>query len=149
MSACAPAARWTHETSADIATAAARVWQLWSDVASWPRWNAGVARAALHGAFASGSTFEMQLPNGGPLLHSRLVDVRPGERFTDETAFEGVVVRVTHAMAPLAAGGVRVSYRTEVEGPNAAQAAEIGAGVSSDFPAVLQSLKAVAEANPN
>ena len=149
MSACAPAARWTHETSADIATAAARVWQLWSDVASWPRWNAGVARAALHGAFASGSTFEMQLPDGGPLLQSRLLDVQPGERFTDETAFEGVVVRVTHAIAPLAAGGVRVTYRTEVEGPNAAQAVDIGAGVSSDFPAVLQSLKAVAEANPN
>ena len=149
MTAPAPAARWTHETSTDIATTPTRVWQLWSDVARWPRWNAGVARAALHGPFASGSTFEMQLPDGGPLLHSRLVDVRLGERFTDETAFEGVVVRVTHAMSPLAAGGVRVTYRTEVEGPNAAQAAEIGAGVSSDFPAVLQSLKAVAEANPN
>lgn len=133
---------WTQESLIDIAATPARVWQLWSDVAGWPRWNAGVARAALHGPFASGSTFEMQLPDDGPLLHCRLLDVRPNERFTDETAFEGVMVRVTHAIAPLAAGGVRVRYRTEVEGPGAA---DIGAGVSSDFPQVLQALKRAAE----
>ncbi len=142
MTATTHAARWAHDTAIDVHATPARVWQLFTDVANWPRWNAGVARAALHGPFASGSTFEMQLPDGGPLLHSRLVDVRPGERFTDETAFEGVVVRVTHAIAPLATGGVRVHYRIEVEGPGAA---DIGAAVSADFADVLQSLKRAAE----
>ncbi len=146
MSSSTNPTRWSHDTHIDIAATPARVWQLWSDVAGWPRWNPGVARAALQGPFASGSTFEMQLPDGGPLLHSRLLDVRPNERFTDETAFEGVLVRVTHAIAPQSAGGVRVSYRTEVEGPGAA---EIGIGVSSDFPAVLAALKAAAEAAQN
>ena len=138
----APAPHWTHETSTDIAATPARVWQLWSDVAGWPRWNPGVARAALQGPFASGSSFEMQLPDGGPLLQSRLLDVQPNERFTDETTFEGVLVRVTHAIASRSTGGVRVSYCTEGEGPGAA---EIGIGVSSDFPAVLAALKAAAE----
>lgn len=121
---------FTTESAIDIAATPERVWALWADVPGWPRWNAGVARAALHGPFASGSAFDMQLPDGGPLLHSTLIDVVPNERFTDETAFEGVVVRVT--------------YRTEVEGPGAA---EIGAGVSGDFPDVLAVLKRVAEAS--
>ena len=101
MSSSTNPTRWSHDTHIDIAATPARVWQLWSDVAGWPRWNPGVARAALQGPFASGSTFEMQLPDGGPLLHSRLLDVRPNERFTDETAFEGVLVRVTHAIVAL------------------------------------------------
>lgn len=40
------------------------------------------------------------------------------------------------------AGGVRVTYRTEVEGPGAA---EVGAGVSGDFPDVLAARKRAAE----
>ncbi len=131
---------WHHETHIDIAAAPERVWSLFTDVAGWPRWNVGIARATLHGPFASGSRFDMQLPDG-PLLSSTLVDVRPGERFTDETAFEGVVVRVMHAIAPQP-GGTRVTYRTEVEGPNAA---DVGAGVSADFPQVLAALKSVVE----
>lgn len=131
-----------HEAAIDIAAPAERVWPIMADVPGWPRWNAGVASAALHGPFASGSSFDMQLPDGEPLLHSTLLDVVPNERFVDETAFAGVVVRVTHAIAPLAAGGVRVTYRTEVEGPGAA---EIGAGVSGDFPQVLAGLKRAAE----
>ena len=95
------------------------------------------------GPFATGSRFEMQLPDGGPLLQSELADVQPGRYFTDVTAFHGVVVRVTHAIAPQSEGGVRVTYRTEVEGPGAA---EIGAGVSADFPDVLAALKRLAEA---
>ena len=139
----ANASAWTQDTHLDIDAPAARIWQLWADVAHWPRWNPGVAHVTLHGPFASGSHFDMQLPDDGPLLSSRLLDVRPNECFTDETAFEGVVVRVTHAIAPLAAGGVRVSYRIAVEGPNAA---DVGAAVSADFPAVLQSLKQATEA---
>ena len=84
------------------------------------------------------------LPHRYPfVLVDRVTDVVPNERFVDETAFAGVVVRVTHAIAPQSEGGVRVTYRTEVEGPGAA---EIGAGVSADFPDVLAALKRLAEA---
>ncbi|MEZ5642943.1 MAG: SRPBCC family protein [Burkholderiaceae bacterium] len=134
---------WNTEAQTDIAASPGRVWQLLADVAGWPRWNAGVAAARLLGPFATGSRFEMQLPDGGPLLQSELADVQPGRYFTDVTAFHGVVVRVTHAIAPQSEGGVRVTYRTEVEGPGAA---EIGAGVSADFPDVLAALKRLAEA---
>ena len=87
--------------------------------------------------------FRNQLPDGGPLLRSTLVDVRPNAGFTDETAFEGVIMRVAHLLAPQPEGGVRVTYRTEVDGPGAAG---VGADVSADFPDVLAALKRAAEA---
>lgn len=135
---------WSTETQIDIDAPAAPVWRLFTDVGGWPRWNAGVASARLHGPFASGSRFEMQLPGDGPLLRSVLTEVQPGQRFTDETAFEGVVVRVTHVIEPRPSGGVCVRYRTEVEGPGAA---DIGAAVSADFADVLRALKQHAESD--
>ncbi len=62
---------WNTEAQTDIAASPGRVWQLRADVAGWPRWNAGVAAARLLGPFATGSRFEMQLPDGGPLLQNR------------------------------------------------------------------------------
>ena len=134
---------WTAEAALDIDAPPERVWALLADVPGWPHWNAGVASATLHGPLASGSHFDMQLPDGGPLLRSTLVDVRPNAGFTDETAFEGVIVRVAHLLAPQPEGGVRVTYRTEVDGPGAAG---VGADVSADFPDVLAALKRAAEA---
>ena len=134
---------WTAEAALDIDAPPERVWALLADVPGWPRWNAGVASATLHGPLASGSHFDMQLPDGGPLLRSTLVDVRPNPGFTDEMAFEGVIMRVAHLLAPQPEGGVRVTYRTEVDGPGAAG---VGADVSADFPDVLAALKRAAEA---
>ena len=134
---------WTAEAALDIDAPPERVWALLAHVPGWPHWNAGVASATLHGPLASGSHFDMQLPDGGPLLRSTLVDVRPNAGFTDEMAFEGVIMRVAHLLAPQPEGGVRVTYRTEVDGPGAAG---VGADVSADFPDVLAALKRAAEA---
>ena len=134
---------WTAEAALDIDAPPERVWALLADEPGWPHWNAGVASATLHGPLASGSHFDMQLPDGGPLLRSTLVDVRPNAGFTDEMAFEGVIMRVAHLLAPQPEGGVRVTYRTEVDGPGAAG---VGADVSADFPDVLAALKRAAEA---
>ena len=61
---------WTAEAALDIHAPPERVWSLLADVPGWPHWNAGVASATLHGPLASGSHFDMQLPDGGPLLRS-------------------------------------------------------------------------------
>ena len=63
---------WTAEAALDIDAPPERVWALLADVPGWPHWNAGVASATLHGPLASGSHFDMQLPDGGPLLRSTL-----------------------------------------------------------------------------
>jgi hypothetical protein len=57
-------------------------------------------------------------------------------------------VRVRHTIEPLDGGRSRVVYRATVDGPNAEEhGPEIGEQVTADFPSVLTSLKARAEAS--
>lgn len=132
---------WTREAAIDIDAPAVRLWALFTDVAGWPVWNAGIARIALHGPFRDGTRFTMQ-PPGMDAFDSTLVGVSPGQGFTDETMFGDTVVRVQHTIAPLADGRVRVVFRTEAEGPGAM---DIGDAASADFSEVLQALKHHAE----
>ena len=132
---------WTHEESIESTATPAQIWKVWSDVQGWKRWNAGIEEIELHGPFAPGTTFSMKPPGEDPFT-STLVDVRPDESFTDETIIDGTRVLVRHAIVPLAAGRVRISYSTEITGPSAA---EFGPMVTADFPDVLKGLKRVAE----
>ncbi len=135
---------WHREHGIDTRADPVRIWALWSDVAGWPRWNAGVEKAVLNGPFADGSTFEMTVP-GQSLLTSRLVDVRPNESFTDETVVGPVRVRVAHRIVPLSSDRIRITYVAEVEGDDAEA---VGEAVSADFTKVLAGLKALAEQAP-
>jgi hypothetical protein len=132
---------WAHEDSTEVTATPARIWTLFADVTGWRSWNAGIETIELHGPFAVGTRFTMQPPGQGPLL-STLIEVTPNEGFTDETVVGETRVLVSHRIVPLAAGGVKVVYTTEVTGPDAD---EIGPIVTADFPDVLAALKDRAE----
>lgn len=132
---------WTRDAATEIDAPAARLWALFTDVAGWPAWNAGIARITLRGPFQDGTVFTMQ-PPGMDAFDSTLREVAPLRGFTDETVFGDTVVRVRHAIEPLGAARVRVVFRTEAVGPDAA---DIGEAASADFGEVLQALKRHAE----
>ena len=132
---------WTASTSIDTTASPQALWRLFEDVAGWTKWNAGSERIALHGPFASGSTFDMQ-PPGMDAFTSTLRDVRPNAGFVDETILEGTRFLVSHELRALPSGGTRVTYTARVEGP---EAATLGPLVTADFPEVLAALKALAE----
>lgn len=132
---------WNHQESIEISASAEQIWKLFEDVNSWGAWNPGVESINLHGPFAGGTTFTMQ-PPGREAMTSKLLDVRPGESFTDETIVDGTRVLVAHKLEALESGGTRVTFATEITGPDADQ---FGPMVTSDFPDVLSSLKQLAE----
>lgn len=134
---------WTHEESIEIAATPDRIWTLFEDVAGWPRWNAGIERIELHGAFAAGTTFTMKVPEADAFT-SRLLDVRPNESFVDETTIDDTRVLVRHELQALPSGLTRVTYATEITGPGADA---FGPMVTGDFPDVLAALKRLAEAS--
>lgn len=127
----------------DILTPAtpATVWQLFADVDGWSGWNAGIESIALHGPFADGTAFTMK-PPGEDAMTSRLANVVDGCSFEDETVLGEVRVLVDHRVERLPDGRSRITYTARVEGPGAA---DIGAAVTADFPAVLAALAALAE----
>jgi uncharacterized protein YndB with AHSA1/START domain len=139
---------WTYDHSLETRAPAETIFEILRDVSRWPEWNPGVERIDLDGAFATGTTGVMVIPDQGSLSF-RLAWVGEGQGFEDETEIPGaeVLVRVRHSLEPLAAGGTRITYRATVEGPAAdALGPEIGPGVTADFPEVMAALAARAEA---
>jgi hypothetical protein len=132
---------WVHEESISTTATASQIWRLFSDVRSWPRWNAGVTRIELTGSFEAGASFAMHTPDG-EIFHSTLTDVQENAGFTDETKVDGTKVTVHHRILPGVRGQLKILYRTEISGP---QANEFGPFVTADFPQVLAALKQLAE----
>ena len=132
---------WTHEQSIEIDAKPARIWAVFADVHGWTRWNAGIERIELHGPFAAGSTFTMQ-PPGTDAFVSTLIAVDAARGFTDETVIDETRVVVDHRIEALSPHRVRVTYATQITGP---QAQAIGPEVTGDFGDVLRGLKAICE----
>jgi uncharacterized protein YndB with AHSA1/START domain len=135
---------WTKAYSGETTATPAAVFALLADPEMWPEWNAGVARVEMTGPFETGARAVMVFPDGTELpFVITWVEVDRG--YADETPVPdaGVTVRVRHELEPTATG-TRITYRVEADGPDDA-AAEIGAGASEDFPAVIAALAARAE----
>lgn len=132
---------WHIDHSIETPLAPERIWPLFADVASWKRWNPGVEASALEGPFAAGTWFSMK-PTGQETLRSRLIAVRDGESFVDQTRVDDLVVTVTHRIERLPAGPTRITYSVEAVGP---AAGEVGPMIAADFPEVLAALVTHAE----
>ena len=133
---------WTHEESIEIAATPRRIWELFADVDGWRQWNAGIEHIEIQGPFAVGTTFSMKIPSGD-VFTSLLLDVREHACFVDETIIDDTRVVVRHEIHAEPSGNTRVTYATEITGPNAS---EFGPLVTGDFGDVLRALKQLAEA---
>jgi uncharacterized protein YndB with AHSA1/START domain len=136
---------WSAEHSIETTAAPESVWMLWTDVASWPRWNADLDSAELSGTFAAGSTITM-FPNGDEPIELTIAEAEAPERFVDQAEMGPIVVRTTHRIDRLGDDRSRIVYRMEITGPEAdTLGPEIGPQITADFPDVLAKLAAVAE----
>lgn len=129
---------WSSEHTVEAEVSPEAIWDLWADVPRWPEWNADIESISIDGPFAAGSTVAMT-PRGQGTVELRIAEAQEGELFVDEAEVAGTRVRTTHRLEPLAAGGVRVSYRLEAVGP---AEAELGPAITSDFDETLAALVA-------
>lgn len=137
---------WVKEFTGLSEAQPAQVFAVLADAERWSEWNGGVAGIRLHGPFAQGTAAEMVFPDGS-VLPFRLTWVEPGAGYEDLTEIpaEGIAVRVRHVVTPTTDGtGTLITYRCEVEGPDGA-AAEMGQGVTADFPEVIAALASRAQ----
>lgn len=136
---------WAAEHSIETSSTPVAIWRLWADVPRWPEWNEDLARAALEGDFAAGSTIRMTSKDGDS-VELRIAEAVEPERFVDEADLGTVTVRTTHQVERTDSDRVRVAYRMEISGPEADTVGpELGPQISGDFPEVLQALAERAE----
>jgi hypothetical protein len=139
---------WTYDCSAETSARPEVILELFRDVSTWPRWNAGVESMELDGPFMPGTTGTMKVPGQDP-MRMRLIAVDEGRGFEDETEIPGagVVVRVRHALTVLDSSRTRIDYGFIIDGPAADTLGPvIGPDITADFPSVLAALIAEAEA---
>ena len=133
---------WTYDYSVETSADPAVIFELFRDVTTWPRWNAGVESMELDGPFAAGITGTMKVPGQDP-LRMRLLSVDEGRGFEDETEFPGagIAVRVRHVLTAIDGGRTRITYAVSIDGPAAATLGPvIGPEITADFPAVVAAL---------
>ncbi|HEY1626754.1 MAG TPA: SRPBCC family protein, partial [Streptosporangiaceae bacterium] len=136
---------WEYEYAGETTASPETVWSYFADIASWPTWNAGIEKLEVNGPFEVGSTFTMTPPGEDPVT-MKLVEIVPGEVWTDEMDAGDFIVRTIHRLRPSGTGGTTIIYRTEFHGPAADQVGpEIGPAITADFPDVVSALAAVAE----
>jgi hypothetical protein len=105
------------ECEATFETSPAAVWQVWTDVASWPEWDVSKEIARLDGEFAVGTVgWAKQRGNLGGLFMITLID--PGKRFVTECPLPVGAGKVIfdHRIETLDCGRVRVVKAVEVQG---------------------------------
>jgi uncharacterized protein YndB with AHSA1/START domain len=136
---------WEYEYSVETTAAPEALWRHWSDMAAWPQWNDGIESIDVEGPFAVGTAFTMTPPGDEP-IRMRLVEIKPGESFTDEMDAGDFAVRTEHRLEPAAGGLTRIVYRTEITGEAAGPIGpQLGPQITADFPEVLAALAKRAE----
>lgn len=137
---------WQYESSLDSSAPPEAIWNLWSEVENWGRWNGDIEAIELRGGFVPGAEISMT-PAGQETVTLRLTEVRQNELFVDEARFDGVVLRTIHRLEPLDHHRVRIIYRTEITGPAADELGpRIGPQITADFPQTIAALAKLAEA---
>jgi hypothetical protein len=135
-----------HGRSTESRASAERVWRIWSDVATWPRWNPDVVSISIEGPFASGTPGQMTTKAGGrhPIT---LEAVQPGRSFRLETSPIPLGRFAFDCEVRPSSTGSTISQRITIGGPlGPLYSAMMGPRIASGFAPILDGLRAAAEA---
>lgn len=91
------------------------IWNLWTDINTWPKWNPGVEYCKLHGPFSKGQFFTLK-PKLGPATKIQILDIYTEKKFVDCTKFFGAKMYGIHEMQE-ENGGIRLTTTMKITGP--------------------------------
>jgi hypothetical protein len=90
------------------------IWQLWSDVNNWPKWDKELEYCEMEGEFVQGNHFILK-PVGGPKVKIILSEVKMNKKFTDYCKFLGATMYDDHELEETPEG-LRISSTISVTG---------------------------------
>jgi Polyketide cyclase / dehydrase and lipid transport len=135
---------WTFEYTHPTTARPDAIWNLWSDVASWPEWDVDLEVVTLEGDFVAGARGTLK-PKGMDVFPFVVTRAEPDRGYSDETPLDGAVLRFDHDLVPTEAGTL-IRQRVAVEGPAANEYFEaLAANIILDIPAALARLATRAE----
>ena len=134
---------WSFEHIEATKASPERLWQRYSDRASWSEWDHGIESVTLDGPFAVGSTGKVK-PKGAPTTKYKVLEVTDGRSFTDVTFLPLARMRFSHKIEPTPTGA-DITHRVTISGPLAPLFSRIiGKKVAAEIPAAMRRLGSVA-----
>jgi hypothetical protein len=107
---------WTKSYSTIVKDINARtLWNVWTDVNNWDKWQDDIEFAKIETPFHSGSTIKFR-PKGGPTVNLHLVEVETYKVFTDLTKFPLAKMYDKHEVLQHA-DGIEVKTTISISGP--------------------------------
>lgn len=126
---------WDYAPSFDSPASVETIWNLYSDVGTWPDWKVGIREVVLDGPFVTGTRGKLT-PTDQPPMGFHIVEATENEGYVSETELaSNVALRLEHYLTPLPRGGTRVTHRATI--PRAALDT-YGLNFSPDFNAGIR-----------
>lgn len=124
------------------------IWEAWTDVAGWPRWDVELESARLDGPFEDGAEGTLA-PRSGPSARFRIDEVEPGRAYTLTTRLPLGSLRVHRAWSPIADGRISVTHSVTFSGLGGRLlAGRLGPRFRRALPVALDRLRDLAEDAP-
>jgi uncharacterized protein YndB with AHSA1/START domain len=135
------------EASLETKASPARVWQVWSDVNTWPNWNPDMKESRLDGPLKAGQTGVINTRSGGKhdVVVTQFADGRSFE--LESTAMPATKMAILATITPTSTGS-RISQAFEARGLLAPVVGPMMGGmILKTFNSVLEGLKEKAESS--
>ena len=123
-----------------------KVWELWSKVETWPKWDHGIEATQLVGSFKTGAKGWLK-PKGGPKVKFELLDVQENKKFHDRSYLPFARLDFIHTLETNGNETI-VTHDVQMTGLLTFLFSKvIGAGIKKDMPSTMERLVRVAEQN--
>ena len=127
---------------------AERIWQLWTDVAGWPRWDTALVAAQLDGPFAHNARGRLH-SKSSPESVFTVVELEPGRSYTFAVPLLFAELRVRRTLVPTPAG-TRYTHEVSFVGPlSGLFGLLLGRQFQNMLPGVMERLRTLAEQPSN
>jgi hypothetical protein len=135
---------WSYEFATDTDLDRTSCWTALAAVHAGQTTTAGGDVFELHGPFEVGTELSVT-PAGQETFRSVITQLDEGNTYADLTHYDGLTLAFRYTLADLPSGGTRLSHRLVIDGEAAdAVGPELGPQITSDFPADLDELVALA-----
>jgi hypothetical protein len=108
---------WTFEYSHPTTASPEAIWDLWSDVSNWSRWDTDLEEVTLEGDFEAGAKGSLR-PEGMDSFPFVITRAEPGLGYSDETPIGDAVLQFDHDVVKTD-GETQVRQRVTMDGPAA------------------------------
>lgn len=132
------------EHTLETTAPAERIWQLWTDVGGWPRWDTALVSAHLDGPFAHNARGRLQ-SKGSPESAFSIVELDPGRSYTFAVPLLLAELRVRRTLAQTPVG-TRYTHEVSFVGPlGRLFGLLLGRQFRALLPGVMEQLRRLAE----